>query len=127
MSEPAPDPRYAEHAANERTMLAWIRTGLALMTFGFAIARFGFFLREVAQVEHAAPQGHIGSEWVGVALVMLGLISNALATVRYARMHRAIEERRPLEPKPAMVYAMGIASVVVALAMAVLLTHAMAG
>lgn len=33
------------HQANERTMLAWIRTGIALMAFGFAIARFGVFLR----------------------------------------------------------------------------------
>ena len=29
------------HQANERTMLAWIRTGISLMAFGFAIARFG--------------------------------------------------------------------------------------
>lgn len=38
------------HQANERTMLAWIRTGIALMAFGFAIARFGVFLRQVASV-----------------------------------------------------------------------------
>jgi putative membrane protein len=40
--------RFRDHSANERTLLAWIRTGIALMAFGFAIARFGLFLREVA-------------------------------------------------------------------------------
>ncbi len=31
--------------ANERTLLAWIRTGLSLTTFGFVIARLGAWLR----------------------------------------------------------------------------------
>jgi putative membrane protein len=48
MTEPAlPEGRFRDHAANERTLLAWIRTGVALMGFGFAIARFGLFLREI--------------------------------------------------------------------------------
>ena len=37
---------YTNHATNERTFLAWIRTGLALMGLGFVLARFGIFLRE---------------------------------------------------------------------------------
>jgi putative membrane protein len=38
------------HQANERTVLAWIRTGISPMAFGFAIARIGVFLRQVASV-----------------------------------------------------------------------------
>ena len=55
------------HQANERTMLAWIRTGIALMAFGFAIARFGVFLRQIASVGPLAvrPQRGVGSAWVG--------------------------------------------------------------
>jgi putative membrane protein len=30
-----------DYLAEERTFLAWIRTGLALMGFGFVVARFG--------------------------------------------------------------------------------------
>jgi uncharacterized membrane protein YidH (DUF202 family) len=45
-----PDSRFVQ--ANERTLLAWIRTGLALVTFGFVIARLGAWLNAV----QAAPQ-----------------------------------------------------------------------
>ena len=38
------DPRT--YFAEERTFLAWIRTGLGLMGVGFAVARFGLFLRQ---------------------------------------------------------------------------------
>ena len=29
--------RYSDHAANERTFLAWIRTAIAIMAFGFLV------------------------------------------------------------------------------------------
>jgi len=28
---------YSDHAANERTFLAWVRTGIAVIAFGFVI------------------------------------------------------------------------------------------
>ncbi len=31
------------YLAEERTFLAWIRTGISLMGFGFVVARFGIF------------------------------------------------------------------------------------
>ena len=31
--------RYTDHAANERTFLAWIRTGLAVAAFGFFLVK----------------------------------------------------------------------------------------
>jgi uncharacterized membrane protein YidH (DUF202 family) len=31
--------RYSDHAANERTFLAWVRTAIAMMAFGFVIGR----------------------------------------------------------------------------------------
>jgi putative membrane protein len=31
---------YTDHAANERTYLAWVRTALAFMGFGLLIERF---------------------------------------------------------------------------------------
>ena len=33
-----------DQLAEERTFLAWIRTGLTLMGFGFVVARLGLFL-----------------------------------------------------------------------------------
>jgi putative membrane protein len=123
-----PNGQFRDHAANERTMLAWIRTGIALMAFGFAIARFGLFLREVAQVGQVHFHGStgLGSAWFGVALVVLGLVTNASATVRYARLRRAITEGRPPDPSPTIVYALGFGSALVAVVMAVILARTIA-
>jgi putative membrane protein len=125
--EASADTRYRDHAANERTLLAWIRTGIALMAFGFAIARFGLFLREVAQAGalHVNAVRGLGSAWFGVALVVLGLVTNAAAVARYANVRRAIEERRAGAPSPTLAYVVGITSVAVALVMALVLAVSM--
>ena len=36
--------RYTDHAANERTFLAWVRTSIAIMAFGFLVEKFDLFL-----------------------------------------------------------------------------------
>jgi putative membrane protein len=38
----------ADHLANERTFLAWIRTSIALMGFGFVIVKFALFIRQIS-------------------------------------------------------------------------------
>jgi len=121
------DPRastdFRDHAANERTMLAWLRTGIALMAFGFAIARFALFLRQITMARAPdAPLTHgLGSTWFGVALVVLGLGTNAAATIRYEINRRAIIARRDVAPSPTLVYVVGIVSVVIGAAMAAVL------
>ena len=37
--------RHSDHAANERTFLAWVRTAIAVMAFGFVIEKFDLFLQ----------------------------------------------------------------------------------
>jgi putative membrane protein len=115
------------HQANERTMLAWIRTGIALMAFGFAIARFGVFLREVASAGQASVhlQHGVGSAWVGAVLVGLGMVANLLATVRYARIRLAIERGDVGAPHALMVYVFGATATVVGLVMTLLLVRAL--
>jgi putative membrane protein len=115
------------HQANERTMLAWIRTGIALMAFGFAIARFGVFLRQVASVG-AVPinlQRGVGSAWVGAILVALGMAANLLATIRYAQIRRAIQRGDVGAPGAMVVYVFGITATLVGLVMTVLLMRAL--
>jgi putative membrane protein len=115
------------HQANERTMLAWVRTGIAIMTFGFAIARFGVFLRQLAEINPGAahvPRG-IGSTWVGAALVALGMLANLFGTARYASVRRAILRGDLGAPPPAIVYAVGIAATLMGLAMTVLLIRSL--
>ena len=119
------DAQFRDHAANERTLLAWIRTGVALMAFGFAIARFGLFLREMASVPAATSGGEptLGSGWFGVALVLFGFVTNLAAMIRYLRIRTALQERRAIAPGPTLAYVLGIGTALVALAMAVMLAR----
>jgi putative membrane protein len=36
---------FSDHAANERTFLAWVRTAIAVMAFGFLVEKFDLFLQ----------------------------------------------------------------------------------
>jgi putative membrane protein len=129
MGSPAarpPEETLRLHQANERTLLAWVRTGIALMAFGFAIARFGLFLRQVAGLR-AAPLPHaggIGSAWVGAALVALGMLANLLATLRFASIRGGIERGDVGAPNAALVYVLGITVSLIGLAMTILLARA---
>jgi putative membrane protein len=92
---PPEDPRV--RFAAERTLLAWVRTGLAMMGFGFVVARFGLFLREVATPD-AAPRPGGWSMWVGVALVLLGVVVNVMAAVEYRAVLKRIERGEAYRP-----------------------------
>ncbi|WP_146892603.1 YidH family protein, partial [Acetobacter oeni] len=65
-------PRYTDHAANERTFLAWVRTALAIIAFGCFLAKFDLFLRLVAHIPptHLTGVGPRGpASLLGAALV----------------------------------------------------------
>ena len=83
-----PDPRLVQ--ANERTLLAWIRTGIGLMTFGFVIARIGVWLRALAASERVPDVRPFGTAWIGAAFVGLGVVANGVAAWRYRRTKHAI-------------------------------------
>lgn len=86
--------RQREHQANERTFLAWMRTSIALIGFGFAIARFSLFLRQLQVALHAStvsPPARFSSEDLGVALVVVGIVTIALAAWRYNQVFWQIE------------------------------------
>jgi putative membrane protein len=85
------DPRT--YLAAERTLLAWIRTGLAMMGFGFVVARFGLFLREFQALRpNDSPQPVYGSQWFGVALVLMGVLVNIVAPVQHIRLVRRLRQ-----------------------------------
>lgn len=84
--------RAREHLANERTLLAWIRTAIALMGMGFVVARFGLFVRQLAVVNSQPDPGAPRfSTIIGVALVLGGIVAGLLGTIRFLRVRRQIE------------------------------------
>jgi putative membrane protein len=86
-SPPKPPADLRDYLAEERTFLAWIRTGLTLMGFGFVVARFGLFL-EVMQINRGVMvvQSHGFSRWVGTAFVAAGVATNLFSVRRHFRM-----------------------------------------
>lgn len=93
------DPRV--YMAAERTFLAWIRTSLALMAFGFVIARFGLFLREIeAAHAGAAAVPSTLSLPIGVVFVLIGVITNILASVHHVRYIRELNKGTPTVGRP---------------------------
>ncbi len=93
--------RIREHQANERTFLAWLRTSIALIGFGFAIARFVLFLQQLnIAITRQQPAIHplLNSENLGLALVLFGILTIALAAWRYNQVFWEIE-RSDYQPK----------------------------
>lgn len=90
-SNASDDPRI--YFAEERTFLAWIRTGLGLMGVGFAVSRFGLFLREMRASElHSVVHATGVSEYSGVALVALGVVVNVSAVAQHIRTVRELHD-----------------------------------
>jgi putative membrane protein len=89
---------YNDHAANERTYLAWVRTGIAIIAFGFVLERFDIFLHTIVQSLGRAPVGHLshGGREAGVALVAAGLLTLGLATWRFIVTSRKISSEQLL-------------------------------
>lgn len=93
---PAPRPDLRVVQANERTLLAWVRTALGIMAFGFVVSRLGLWL---AQVQPATGGGGGGASLrVGVGLVVFGSATLLVAAVRFTRAHRDIVAGRPHVP-----------------------------
>ncbi len=92
---------YSDHAANERTFLAWVRTGIAVIAFGFVIEKFNLFLltlaaaglgSEVHRSELLARlTGRIG-RYDGLLLIFGGAALVILATVRFVRTTRLLDD-----------------------------------
>jgi putative membrane protein len=82
--EPGEDPDYRFSFANERTLLAWLRTALALLAAGVALDAFDLSLPPIAQTGLAS------------LLLLLGMFAAVAAWVRWARAERAIRLAKPL-------------------------------
>jgi putative membrane protein len=88
--------RYGDHAANERTFLAWLRTAIAIMAFGFLVEKFDLFLRITGEAR-AARSLPTGSEAVGnlagFLLIVLGGAMMFFAAIRFRKTGLDIEAK----------------------------------
>jgi putative membrane protein len=117
--------RYSDHAANERTFLAWIRTGIATIAFGFVVEKFNLFaltLVNAASLDDGAraklerisgsfPQG------AGRAFIAVGIISIVLATIRFVRTGWLLDDQAIHSPSilPDLIFSVTLAVLLIAL------------
>jgi putative membrane protein len=88
---------YADHSANERTFLAWVRTAVAIVGFGLAVARLGS-----ASI----------SIWSEMGLLACGGIIIVLAYLRMRQLRHKIDRQRQFDDEAPPIDALLIALVV---------------
>lgn len=78
--------RIRDHLANERTFLAWMRSGIALLGFGVLIVRIRLLRPPLA------PQAP-GNGWrLGLAFTLVGLLMVVLSAFHYFGVRNDIED-----------------------------------
>ena len=80
--------KITDHLANERTYLAWIRTGITIIALGFVVAKFGLLVKEINPAVQES-SFHFSS-YIGIALVLVGGLMEILALERFARNQERI-------------------------------------
>jgi putative membrane protein len=86
---------YANHAANERTFLAWIGTGLAVAAFGFFLIKLNLFVDAVGRgsIFHLPSEDAVATatRHTGMAMVAIGIAIIARSGFAVERTRRAID------------------------------------
>jgi len=87
--------RYTDHAANERTYLAWVRTSIAIMAFGFLIEKFEFFLssfgNKISGTDHFNASESV--EQIALGFFLAGIAILFTSTIRFFLQKKAIEAK----------------------------------
>jgi len=77
--------RARDHLANERTFLAWVRTGIATIVFGFAIGRFSIALREFLKMQGYSSTTPGLTTWLGIISTVGGVMLIVAGLNRYRK------------------------------------------
>jgi len=104
-----PDARFS--FANERTFLAWIRTGLGFLTAGVAIVALAGLQPSLSTEAHIA----------ALILILCGVGCGVSSFLRWARNERALRLNRPLPSSVWMPILVGVLAVVGLVALFILL------
>lgn len=114
--------RARDHLANERTFLAWVRTGAAIVIFGFAIGRFSIAIRQLATfLGH--PVRTLGmSVWMGAGAIVSGVLLVIAGLIRY-RKTRVQLDAGTFEPAGFVLDLITILTVLFGIALALYLVY----
>ena len=89
---------YTNHAANERTFLAWIRTGLAVAAFGLFVFKLNVFVDAVGRgsilhlrADNAGALAAVATRYAGLAMIAIGTAVIARSSFAFERTRRAID------------------------------------
>jgi putative membrane protein len=96
---------FTDQAANERTFLAWLRTGMAVIAFGFVIEKFNLFMlafsgasADVARKIRAERLSDPLARYDGLALIVVGAFLIVVGALRFVRNNRRIRDIQIHEP-----------------------------
>lgn len=83
----------SDHLANERTLLAWVRTSIGIMAFGFVVVKFSLFVKQISLVlgKPSTVHQYGYSAPIGILMVITGALSLLLSLVRYKRTAQQID------------------------------------
>ena len=87
-----------DHLANERTLLAWVRSAIGIMAFGFVVAKSSLFIKQLTLIlgKPGSANNSLLSQFgysapVGTLLVFAGAVSLLFGLLRYRQTKRQIE------------------------------------
>jgi putative membrane protein len=109
--------RARDHLANERTFLAWLRTGVATIVFGFAIGRFSIALREFMKLQGQPSTTPGFTTWLGIISALGGVLLILAGLVRYRKTRMQLDSNT-FEPAGYVIdlvsYSLGLLGLVLA-------------
>ena len=98
------------YLAQERSMMAWIRTATSLITFGLAYYKFFMYLHELGTTK---PLHHfLAPRTFGMMMIGIGVFSLAIATVQHRQQLKKLKREYAEMPWSVSVYAAGLISIV---------------
>jgi putative membrane protein len=110
--------RARDHLANEKTFLAWVRTGAAIVVFGFAIGRFAIAMRQLAGFSGHPVRTTAGlSVWMGSISILAGVAMVIAGLVRYRKTREQLDNGT-FEPAGFVVDLVTIVTVLIGLVLA---------
>lgn len=83
-----------EYQSNERTLLAWIRTGMGIMVFGFVAVKFSLFIKQLPAKylpDTTIPSSNF-SIYLGIGLLVTGALTIILSYIRYIHTIKLLQQ-----------------------------------